>query len=89
MEAFNLLKKACWGSQLVTFNDLPIGEHVISSFSMAETRFGTTLRVDLGDKFVLLPRRFASGMDDEKVAALNTVPHILIYKGKDPSRNNL
>lgn len=93
MEAFNLLKQACWPQcwvkKLVNFNQLPIGEHVITSFSLEQTRYGPTIKVDLGDKYVFLPARFARDMTAEKVATLNTVPQILIYHGKDVVRNNL
>lgn len=89
MEAFNLLKQACWNKKFIKFSDLPIGEHVVSEFSLVQTRYGPTLRADLADKYVLLPKRFANEMTAERVAALNTVPHILIYKGVDASRNNL
>lgn len=89
MEAFNLLKQACWNKKLVNFNELPIGEHNISHFSLEQTRFGPSVRVDLGDKYVFLPNRFAKDMNAEKIAELNTVPQILIYDGKDPTRHNL
>lgn len=51
--------------------------------------YGRTLKVDLGDKFVFLPQRFAVNMAPESVAALNTIPQILTYAGKDSTRNNL
>lgn len=89
MEAFNILKQACWDIKLVKFNELAVGEHIVTGFSLVETRYGPTLRADLGNKYVLLPKRFVEDMNAERVAALNTIPHILIYKGKDASRNNL
>lgn len=89
MEAFNLLKQSCWNKRLVNFNELPIGEHVISWFSLETTRFGPALKVDLGDKYVFLPPRFAREMTAERVASLNSVPQILIYGGKDALRNNM
>lgn len=89
MEAFNTLKQACWNKKLVNFNSLPIGEHAISEFSLEQTRYGPTVKVDLGDKYIFLPSRFARDMTAEKIAALNTVPQIMIYSGKEASRHNL
>lgn len=60
MEAFNLLKTACWGVKpLVNFNNLPVGEYFVTEFSLVSAKHGTTIRVDLGDRYVLLPKRFA------------------------------
>lgn len=89
MEAFNILKSACWTKKVVSFNQLPVGEYPVSEFMLVQTRFGQTLKVDLGDKIVYLPTRFGANMTDETVAALNTVPQILTYSGKDPQRHNL
>lgn len=89
MEAFNLMKQACWNKRLVKFNDLPIGEYAVVSFSWEVTRFGPTIKVDLGDKYVFLPPRFSKDMTAEKVASLNTVPQIMVYNGKDSTGHNL
>lgn len=89
MEAFNSLKQACWNKKLINFNSLPVGEYPISHFSLEETRYGPSVKLDLGDKYIFLPKRFANEMTAEKIAALNTLPQILIYSGKDASRNNL
>lgn len=89
MEAFNLLKQACWNKRLVNFGELPLGEYNVESFSLVQTRYGPTVKVDLGDKYVFLPPRFSTDMTEEKVASLNTIPQILIWEGKDTSRNNL
>lgn len=86
MEAFAMLKKAAnYGKTLVNFSQLPAGEYVVSEFSLVQTRFGVQIKADLGDKCVFLPKRFAKDMNDERVAALNTLPHILIYHGMDNS----
>lgn len=89
MEAFNLLKEACWNKKLVNFSELPIGEHGVSQFSLVQTRFGPTIKADLGDKYIFLPQRFSKDMTEEKIAALNTIPQTLIFKGRDPARANL
>lgn len=90
MEAFNLLKQACYGlKRVVAFNELPLGEYPVTEFILTNTRYGETLRVDLGDMYVYLPQRFARGMTAEKVVELNRIPQILRYTGRDPTRHNL
>lgn len=90
MEAFALLKKAAGCSKpLVSFSELPIGEYVVSEFSLISTKFGPKIKADLGDKIVFLPARFSKNMDAEKVASLNSVPQILVFSGIDYNRQNL
>lgn len=89
MEAFNLLKQACWTKEFIKFSDLAVGEYPITEFALTETRFGPTVRVVIGEKFVYLPKRFSKDMTHEKIATLNTVPQILIFKGIDHSRHNM
>lgn len=86
-----MLKKAAgWSKPLVNFSDLPVGEYPVLEFSLVEkTKYGPAIKVDLGDKVVFLPKRFSKDMTAEKVAALNTVPQILIFQGIDYMRNNL
>lgn len=88
MEAFNLLKQACLNKQFTSFKDLPVGEYVVSEFTLMQTRFGPSIKVDIGDKIVFLPKRFSKGMTEEKVAALNTVPQILVFSGIDHDRHD-
>lgn len=90
MESFALLKKAAaWNKKLVSFTELPVGEYVVSEFSLVQTKFGPKIKADLGDKFVFLPSRFSKDMTAEKVADLNAVPQMLIFSGIDYSRRNL
>lgn len=87
MEAFALLKKAASYTNkiLVNFSQLPIGEYAVSEFSLVQTRFGLQLKVELSDKYVFLPKRFAKDMTEERVASLNTLSHIMIFYGMDES----
>lgn len=89
MEAFNLLRDACWNKPTVNFNELPVGEYPVTEFLLVQTRFGKTLKVDLGDKLIYLPTRFGVNMTDDRVVALNSLAQIMVYTGRDPSRNNL
>lgn len=89
MESFNKLKKACWQSKLVSFDNLPIGEYVVSEFSLVSTHFGPKIKADLGDKYVFLPNRFAEGMTTTDVENLNKVPQKMFYTGKDATKRNM
>lgn len=89
MEAFNFLRDACWNKPTINFNELPLGEYPVHEFMLVQTRFGKTLKADLGDKLIYLPTRFGVNMTDHHVAELNTIPQIMVYTGRDPSRNNL
>lgn len=89
MEVFNLLKQACLIKPFVKLSELPMGEHVVSEVSLVQTRFGPTLKAELDDKLVYLPKRFSKDMTEEKVARLNTLQIILVHSGVDPDRHNL
>lgn len=89
LAVFNLLRQACWDKPTVNFNDLPLGEYPVIEFILVQTRYGKTLKVDLGDKFIYLPIRFGVNMTEEKVDILNTLPQTLVYAGRDSTRNNL
>lgn len=89
MEAFNILREACWNKPTINFNELPLGEYPVHEFMLVQTRFGQTLKVDLGAKWIYLPTRFGVNMNDARVLELNSLPKIMVYTGRDPSRNNL
>lgn len=89
LAAFNLVRQACWDKPTINFNNLPQGEYPVVELILVNTRFGKTLKVDLGDKFIYLPTRFGEHHTEESVAVLNTLPQTLVYNGRDPSRNNL
>lgn len=84
-----LKKAASYSKPLVNYSQLPVGEYVVSEFSLVETRYGVQIKADLGDKVVFLPQRFVKDMTEEKVAALNTIPQILVFSGLEYTRNNL
>lgn len=88
MEAFAMLKKAAgWSKPLVNFSQLPVGEYVVSEFTLVQTKFGPKIKAELSDKVVFLPSRFSKGVTEESVASLNTLPQILIFSGMDSTRN--
>lgn len=88
MSALKLLKDASNAKPITNFDDLAAGDYLISSFLLVETKFGTRLRVDLGDKVVFMSARYAVGMTDEKVRELNDGQYLLCYKGKDKAQHN-
>ena len=88
MSAFQLLKNASNPKPIANFDNLPVGDYFISNFALVETKFGLRLRLDLGDKILFLPERFAIGFTAEKVSELNEGHYLLLYKGKECSQNN-
>lgn len=86
MEAFAILKKNCTHKKIVKLSDLPRGEYVVSEFLLEEMRYGIKLKLDLGDKFVILPSSSAKDLTPESVASLNTVPQIFIWGGYGESQ---
>lgn len=88
MSALQLLKNASNSKPVANFDKLAAGDYFISNFAVVETKFGSRLRIDLGDKAVLLPERFTVGLTPEKVCELNEGNYILVYKGKDRAQNN-
>lgn len=94
MEAFNIFHDAAWGLKThIKFDDLPIGNYRISHFSVANTTFGPTLKAEIGENFVFLPKRFYTQLNREDIAGsvrrLNNTTYVMKYRGKDPARRNM
>ena len=85
--SLSLLKTLCYEKNVVAFKDIEIGEYLIHEFALVHTTWGARVRLDLGDKAIFLPERFAK-MKPEDVEALNSSQKILCYMGKDPARKN-
>lgn len=86
--AFNLLKSVSNNKPYTTFNELNIGNYIVSDFIITETKFGKRVRVDLGEKLLCLPERYTIGMTPEYLNDLNKAPMRMIYSGRDISKNN-
>lgn len=86
--AISLLKGACIDKSYCSFKDLQPGDYLISNFFLTETRYGRRLKLDLGDKVVILPERFSVGLKTEDVDELNRTPQLFIYRGKDVNNRN-
>lgn len=67
---------------LTRLGDLPLGEYLVHKFALCETRYGTKLKLDLGDKYVILPNSATKGLTTpSNVAELNTLPQIFVWGG--------
>lgn len=84
MEAFQNWTKSA--PKDVKLADLPFGEYPIRSFLWLETRFGSKIKLDLGDKFVILPNSCSKKQTRESVAALNFLPQIFVWNGYGDSQ---
>lgn len=86
MEAYAILKKACTPKGLTRLADLPAGEYLVREFSLVETRYGSKLKLDLGDQFVILPSSRSKGLDETSVASLNTIRQLFVWVGYGSSQ---
>lgn len=89
MSALNLLKQVCNDKPYVSFEDLSMGDYFISSFALVQSNFGLRIRVDIGNRMLLLPDRFTKAFTEEHIKELNQGEYIMIYKGKEPSTKKL
>lgn len=87
MSAFSLFKSACTSKPYVSFDDLAVGDYFIKSFALANTKFGKTIRLDIGEKIVFLPQRFLKQLSEDKIEEkldeMNKGQYWMIYKGKN------
>lgn len=88
MSSFSLLKNASCNKPYCAFSNLSIGDYLVTDFALVETKYGPRLRVDLGEKILTLPERYARDMTHEKVLELNDSPKWMSYYGRDPRKNN-
>lgn len=89
MSALSLLKQSCNNKPFVSFEDLAVGDYYISSFALVQSKFGLRIRVDIGNRVVLLPERFTKTFTEEHIKELNQGEYIMIYKGKEPTTKKL
>lgn len=83
VSALNALQKACLKKPFRSFKDLDVGEYIVESFALVETKFGKRLRINLVDTYMYLPERFSMSLDDAALSELNSSPKIMVYSGKD------
>lgn len=87
--AFELLKSACGKKPFCSFENLPVGEYLVTEFYIAETKkYGVRVHAELEDKIVTLPERFAKKLTVENIAELNQTQKVLCYLGKNPKWRN-
>lgn len=88
MEALKKLKSVCQKVNFQSFDKLEPGEYIVHSFTLVDTKLGQRIKVDLDNMFVLLPERFALGLSQDTILTLNETPKIMIFKGKDATKQN-
>lgn len=76
----------------VKFDDLPVGDYFIQSFSYVQTKYGKTIRLDIGLNVVFLPQRFITRIGEKNIQKtldeMNKGQYWLLYGGKDLSEFN-
>lgn len=65
------------------FNDLKLGDYAVRKFSVAPTKQGDRIRVDLDEYFVFLPKRYLDKIGEKKCAELNKFNFIMTFGGKE------
>lgn len=89
MSALSILKKECDNKPYISFDNLPKGDYLVSSFDLIEIKtVGLRLRLDLGDKVVFLPERFSKNFTIEHCHEMNAGEYIFKYMGKDARNHN-
>lgn len=82
------LKAACQQKKFTSFSDLKPGEYIVKSFSVCNTKYGSRIRIDLSHTYLLLPERFTQLMSPDVMNDVNANPKMMIYKGRDPTKQN-
>lgn len=82
------LNTACGKKAYQSFKDLAVGEYIVNHFSICNTTYGDRIQIELDDKYMILPERFAKKLDQDKIDALNRTPKIMVYSGKDSNYQN-
>lgn len=89
-KSLQLLQEASYCKQYISFEDLPVGDYIVHSFAIVETKnYGKRIRVDLGDKVVLLPQRYIKEIKEENIEELNQGQYMMTFRGKNPALRNM
>lgn len=87
MSAMNALQTACSKREYKSFENLPVGEYIVRSFTMWGTEFGPRIRIDIDETYMFLPKRFSDALTEAQVTELNKSTKIMSYFGKDVNEN--
>lgn len=81
--SLDFLNLACTkeGKPYLSFKKLPIGEYYVENFKVVDTQYGTRVRVDLADSYMILPERFAETLTEDMIKDLNQRPKVMEYAG--------
>lgn len=91
MDSFEMLKKASTASSFLKFDDFEIGKrYLVDRFEfLTDTKYGVCLVVYVNDDLVYLPKRFTKVFTSAAaVESLNKDEYVLIYSGRDATKNN-
>lgn len=71
------------------FDNLPIGEYLVKSFSLKENQFGIRVYVEIDDFYLVLPARFSDKINSaEQLEELNENKFKMVYNGKNKNEFN-
>lgn len=83
------LAASCEHRPYKSFSTLERGEYPVTGFSVADTKFGKRIRVDLRECYVFLPQRFSVDLINEEVRKeLNSQDIVMVYRGKGSEVNS-
>lgn len=84
MSALDLLNKVCEKRAYISFKELKSGNYSVKSFILVETKnYGTRVRVDLEENYVLLPERFTSVCSNPSILELVSKGNLyMVFGGK-------
>lgn len=81
--AMSALKMACTKKSYQSFKDIVPGEYIVEKFSFVESSHGKRIRIDIEEKYMFLPERFAKMLTVDDINELNGSPKIMVYGGKE------
>lgn len=85
LSALDFLNKAASPPEYINFDKLTVGEHLVDSIQIGQTKDGDRLKVFLADNtYLFLPERFSKKMTPEMIEELNSHELLLCFGGKDP-----
>lgn len=85
---FGVFKKSQNFENFVSFKDLSPGEYIVEKFSIANTKYGERVRIDLHGSYMFLPQSFSKTLTPEVIDNLNKAPKMMVYQGKDAENGN-
>lgn len=90
MSALQLLQTLCEKHPFKSFKELEPNKHyMVRYFSIADSKLGKRIRIDLDDCYMFLPERFVKILSGTLIEELNlSGPIKMVYEGKDETCMN-